>query len=216
MPLKSACPSWSWRLRASSCDGRSGEAPVDLQPKRGWRGGGLAPQLLRERGGCEVSDPTPGIALDWHHLGVSILSPDLSADHQALIQPAGYGQSWATGSPARVPLAFPVLRRATIKRNRTDAMSGDEHCVDISSVGERRLAQRRPLHPTLGQCSLQLAPPRPLPAGWVPRVTPITWRLSQDSHLCSFSSKPPVPHKIFLMSCGVELWGRVVGSSCAP
>uniref|UniRef100_A0A803VMY5 Voltage-dependent R-type calcium channel subunit alpha n=1 Tax=Ficedula albicollis TaxID=59894 RepID=A0A803VMY5_FICAL len=41
---------------------------------------------------------------------------------------------------AAVPLAFPVLRRATIKRNRTDAMSGDEHCVDISSVGERRLA----------------------------------------------------------------------------
>uniref|UniRef100_A0A8C9L567 Voltage-dependent R-type calcium channel subunit alpha n=1 Tax=Serinus canaria TaxID=9135 RepID=A0A8C9L567_SERCA len=41
---------------------------------------------------------------------------------------------------AAVPLAFPVLRRATIKRNRTDAMSGDEQCVDISSVGERRLA----------------------------------------------------------------------------
>uniref|UniRef100_A0A8C3NKC7 Voltage-dependent R-type calcium channel subunit alpha n=1 Tax=Geospiza parvula TaxID=87175 RepID=A0A8C3NKC7_GEOPR len=36
--------------------------------------------------------------------------------------------------------ALEVLRRATIKRNRTDAMSGDEHCVDISSVGERRLA----------------------------------------------------------------------------
>uniref|UniRef100_A0A8D2Q3Q9 Voltage-dependent R-type calcium channel subunit alpha n=1 Tax=Zosterops lateralis melanops TaxID=1220523 RepID=A0A8D2Q3Q9_ZOSLA len=31
--------------------------------------------------------------------------------------------------------ALEVLRRATIKRNRTDAMSGDEHCVDISSVG---------------------------------------------------------------------------------
>ncbi|XP_032552007.1 voltage-dependent R-type calcium channel subunit alpha-1E isoform X4 [Chiroxiphia lanceolata] len=47
--------------------------------------------------------------------------------------------------------ALDVLRRATIKRNRTDAMgSSDEHCVDISSVGERRLAQRRPLHPTLG------------------------------------------------------------------
>ncbi|XP_050162670.1 voltage-dependent R-type calcium channel subunit alpha-1E isoform X6 [Myiozetetes cayanensis] len=49
--------------------------------------------------------------------------------------------------------ALEVLRRATIKRNRTDAMnrdSSDEHCVDISSVGERRLAQRRPLHPTLG------------------------------------------------------------------
>uniref|UniRef100_A0A8C8BSB0 Voltage-dependent R-type calcium channel subunit alpha n=1 Tax=Otus sunia TaxID=257818 RepID=A0A8C8BSB0_9STRI len=48
--------------------------------------------------------------------------------------------------------ALEVLRRATIKRNRTDAMnrdSSDEHCVDISSVGERRLAQRRPLHPTL-------------------------------------------------------------------
>ncbi|XP_071607552.1 voltage-dependent R-type calcium channel subunit alpha-1E [Heliangelus exortis] len=44
--------------------------------------------------------------------------------------------------------ALEVLRRATIKRNRTDA--GEEHCVDISSVGERRLAQRRPLHPTLG------------------------------------------------------------------
>uniref|UniRef100_A0A8D2NDI9 Voltage-dependent R-type calcium channel subunit alpha n=1 Tax=Zonotrichia albicollis TaxID=44394 RepID=A0A8D2NDI9_ZONAL len=41
---------------------------------------------------------------------------------------------------AAVPLALPVLRRATIKRNRTDAMSGDEHCVDIASVGERRLA----------------------------------------------------------------------------
>uniref|UniRef100_A0A8C0VNT4 Voltage-dependent R-type calcium channel subunit alpha n=1 Tax=Cyanistes caeruleus TaxID=156563 RepID=A0A8C0VNT4_CYACU len=37
--------------------------------------------------------------------------------------------------------ALEVLRRATIKRNRTDAMSGDEHCVDIASVGERRLAQ---------------------------------------------------------------------------
>ncbi|XP_064283707.1 voltage-dependent R-type calcium channel subunit alpha-1E isoform X7 [Passer domesticus] len=49
--------------------------------------------------------------------------------------------------------ALEVLRRATIKRNRTDAMSGDEHCVDISSVGERRLAQRRPLHPTLGNPS---------------------------------------------------------------
>nr|XP_021141426.1 voltage-dependent R-type calcium channel subunit alpha-1E isoform X8 [Columba livia] len=49
--------------------------------------------------------------------------------------------------------ALEVLRRATIKRNRTDAMnrdSSDEHCVDIASVGERRLAQRRPLHPTLG------------------------------------------------------------------
>ncbi|KAJ7416236.1 hypothetical protein WISP_72798 [Willisornis vidua] len=49
--------------------------------------------------------------------------------------------------------ALEVLRRATIKRNRTDAMnrdSSDEHCVDISSVGERRLARRRPLHPTLG------------------------------------------------------------------
>uniref|UniRef100_A0A8C9G816 Voltage-dependent R-type calcium channel subunit alpha n=1 Tax=Pavo cristatus TaxID=9049 RepID=A0A8C9G816_PAVCR len=34
--------------------------------------------------------------------------------------------------------ALEVLRRATIKRNRTDAMnrdSSDEHCVDISSVG---------------------------------------------------------------------------------
>ncbi|XP_036243887.1 voltage-dependent R-type calcium channel subunit alpha-1E isoform X5 [Molothrus ater] len=49
--------------------------------------------------------------------------------------------------------ALEVLRRATIKRNRTDAMSGDEHCVDISSVGERRLAQRRRLHPTLGNPS---------------------------------------------------------------
>ncbi|XP_038000493.1 voltage-dependent R-type calcium channel subunit alpha-1E isoform X1 [Motacilla alba alba] len=49
--------------------------------------------------------------------------------------------------------ALDVLRRATIKRNRTDATSGDEHCVDISSVGERRLAQRRPLHPTLGNPS---------------------------------------------------------------
>ncbi|NXY05991.1 CAC1E protein, partial [Pteruthius melanotis] len=49
--------------------------------------------------------------------------------------------------------ALDVLRRATIKRNRTDAMSGDEHCVDISSVGERRLAQRRRLNPTLGNPS---------------------------------------------------------------
>ncbi|PKU45595.1 voltage-dependent r-type calcium channel subunit alpha-1e isoform x2 [Limosa lapponica baueri] len=42
--------------------------------------------------------------------------------------------------------ALEVLRRATIKRNRTDAMnrdSSDEPCVDIASVGERRLAQRR-------------------------------------------------------------------------
>uniref|UniRef100_A0A8C4KCS2 Voltage-dependent R-type calcium channel subunit alpha n=1 Tax=Dromaius novaehollandiae TaxID=8790 RepID=A0A8C4KCS2_DRONO len=49
--------------------------------------------------------------------------------------------------------ALEVLRRATIKRNRTDAMnrdSSDEHCVDIASVGERRLAQRRPLHPNMG------------------------------------------------------------------
>ncbi|XP_015491978.1 voltage-dependent R-type calcium channel subunit alpha-1E isoform X7 [Parus major] len=51
--------------------------------------------------------------------------------------------------------ALEVLRRATIKRNRTDAMSGDEHCVDIASVGERRLAQRRRLHPTLGNPSSQ-------------------------------------------------------------
>uniref|UniRef100_A0A8C3K733 Voltage-dependent R-type calcium channel subunit alpha n=1 Tax=Calidris pygmaea TaxID=425635 RepID=A0A8C3K733_9CHAR len=39
--------------------------------------------------------------------------------------------------------ALEVLRRATIKRNRTDAMnrdSSDEQCVDIASVGERRLA----------------------------------------------------------------------------
>ncbi|XP_031973304.1 voltage-dependent R-type calcium channel subunit alpha-1E isoform X2 [Corvus moneduloides] len=49
--------------------------------------------------------------------------------------------------------ALDVLRRATIKRNRTDAMSSDEHCVDISSVGERRLAQRRRLNPTLGNPS---------------------------------------------------------------
>ncbi|XP_074402507.1 voltage-dependent R-type calcium channel subunit alpha-1E isoform X4 [Zonotrichia albicollis] len=49
--------------------------------------------------------------------------------------------------------ALDVLRRATIKRNRTDAMSGDEHCVDIASVGERRLAQRRRLNPTLGNPS---------------------------------------------------------------
>ncbi|XP_050833407.1 voltage-dependent R-type calcium channel subunit alpha-1E isoform X2 [Serinus canaria] len=49
--------------------------------------------------------------------------------------------------------ALEVLRRATIKRNRTDAMSGDEQCVDISSVGERRLAQRRRLNPTLGNPS---------------------------------------------------------------
>ncbi|NXE69920.1 CAC1E protein, partial [Calcarius ornatus] len=51
--------------------------------------------------------------------------------------------------------ALEVLRRATIKRNRTDAMSGDEHCVDIASVGERRLAQRRRLNPTLGNPSSQ-------------------------------------------------------------
>ncbi|NWW60431.1 CAC1E protein, partial [Ifrita kowaldi] len=51
--------------------------------------------------------------------------------------------------------ALDVLRRATIKRNRTDAMSSDEHCVDIASVGERRLAQRRRLNPTLGNPSSQ-------------------------------------------------------------
>uniref|UniRef100_A0A8C0F3U1 Voltage-dependent R-type calcium channel subunit alpha n=1 Tax=Bubo bubo TaxID=30461 RepID=A0A8C0F3U1_BUBBB len=52
-------------------------------------------------------------------------------------------KSWATVALTAIPLPFPVLRRATIKRNRTDAMnrdSSDEHCVDISSVGERRLA----------------------------------------------------------------------------
>uniref|UniRef100_A0A8C9L353 Voltage-dependent R-type calcium channel subunit alpha n=1 Tax=Serinus canaria TaxID=9135 RepID=A0A8C9L353_SERCA len=59
--------------------------------------------------------------------------------YRAWIDKAGKGR-WATETPAAVPLAFPVLRRATIKRNRTDAMSGDEQCVDISSVGERRLA----------------------------------------------------------------------------
>uniref|UniRef100_A0A8B9VXD3 Voltage-dependent R-type calcium channel subunit alpha n=1 Tax=Anas zonorhyncha TaxID=75864 RepID=A0A8B9VXD3_9AVES len=39
---------------------------------------------------------------------------------------------------APLPLPLPVLRRATIKRNRTDTMnrdSSDEHCVDIASVG---------------------------------------------------------------------------------
>ncbi|NWW50437.1 CAC1E protein, partial [Pedionomus torquatus] len=44
------------------------------------------------------------------------------------------------GPPTPLLLPFPVLRRATIKRNRTDAMnrdSSDEHCVDIASVGER-------------------------------------------------------------------------------
>uniref|UniRef100_A0A8C0VIJ9 Voltage-dependent R-type calcium channel subunit alpha n=1 Tax=Cyanistes caeruleus TaxID=156563 RepID=A0A8C0VIJ9_CYACU len=60
--------------------------------------------------------------------------------YRAWIDKAGNG-CWATETPTPVPLAFPVLRRATIKRNRTDAMSGDEHCVDIASVGERRLAQ---------------------------------------------------------------------------
>uniref|UniRef100_A0A8C3NNS7 Voltage-dependent R-type calcium channel subunit alpha n=1 Tax=Geospiza parvula TaxID=87175 RepID=A0A8C3NNS7_GEOPR len=59
--------------------------------------------------------------------------------YRAWIDKAGKGR-WATETPTLVPLALPVLRRATIKRNRTDAMSGDEHCVDISSVGERRLA----------------------------------------------------------------------------
>lgn len=39
--------------------------------------------------------------------------------------------------------------------------SSDEHCVDIASVGERRLAQRRPLHPTLGQCCSKLFSPQP-------------------------------------------------------
>lgn len=37
------------------------------------------------------------------------------------------------------PCPGTVLRRATIKRSRTEAMtrdSSDEHCVDISSVGE--------------------------------------------------------------------------------
>uniref|UniRef100_A0A8D2NL17 Voltage-dependent R-type calcium channel subunit alpha n=1 Tax=Zonotrichia albicollis TaxID=44394 RepID=A0A8D2NL17_ZONAL len=59
--------------------------------------------------------------------------------YRAWIDKAGRG-CWATETPTAVPLALPVLRRATIKRNRTDAMSGDEHCVDIASVGERRLA----------------------------------------------------------------------------
>uniref|UniRef100_A0A8C5U9T3 Voltage-dependent R-type calcium channel subunit alpha n=1 Tax=Malurus cyaneus samueli TaxID=2593467 RepID=A0A8C5U9T3_9PASS len=52
--------------------------------------------------------------------------------YRAWIDKAGKGR-WASETRAAIPLAFPVLRRATIKRNRTDA--GDEHCVDISSVG---------------------------------------------------------------------------------
>uniref|UniRef100_A0A8C3RI01 Voltage-dependent R-type calcium channel subunit alpha n=1 Tax=Cyanoderma ruficeps TaxID=181631 RepID=A0A8C3RI01_9PASS len=53
----------------------------------------------------------------------------------------GWGQGDTCGDNGHYrPLVVRVLRRATIKRNRTDAMSGDEHCVDISSVGERRLA----------------------------------------------------------------------------
>uniref|UniRef100_A0A8C3IS63 Calcium voltage-gated channel subunit alpha1 E n=1 Tax=Chrysemys picta bellii TaxID=8478 RepID=A0A8C3IS63_CHRPI len=44
----------------------------------------------------------------------------------------------AGGRPRLPSSSFPVLRRATIKRNRTEAVnrdSSDEHCVDISSVG---------------------------------------------------------------------------------
>uniref|UniRef100_A0A8C4VAV3 Voltage-dependent R-type calcium channel subunit alpha n=1 Tax=Falco tinnunculus TaxID=100819 RepID=A0A8C4VAV3_FALTI len=60
--------------------------------------------------------------------------------YRAWIDKAEWGHLIA---PTPITLPFPVLRRATIKRNRTDAMnrdSSDEHCVDISSVGERRLA----------------------------------------------------------------------------
>lgn len=124
------------------------------------------------------------------------------------------------GPPTPIPLPFPVLRRATIKRNRTDAMnrdSSDEHCVDISSVGERRLAQRRPLHPTLGQCILELASPKPLPV--------IELRASHlsrgDCHSSAISASlapkganlllPPVPHKNCLdKSCPI----RAVSVSC--
>uniref|UniRef100_A0A8C3RGU3 Voltage-dependent R-type calcium channel subunit alpha n=1 Tax=Cyanoderma ruficeps TaxID=181631 RepID=A0A8C3RGU3_9PASS len=64
--------------------------------------------------------------------------------YRAWIDKAGKG--WGQGDTCgdnghyRPLVVRGVLRRATIKRNRTDAMSGDEHCVDISSVGERRLA----------------------------------------------------------------------------
>uniref|UniRef100_A0A8C4V873 Voltage-dependent R-type calcium channel subunit alpha n=1 Tax=Falco tinnunculus TaxID=100819 RepID=A0A8C4V873_FALTI len=55
--------------------------------------------------------------------------------YRAWIDKAEWGHLIA---PTPITLPFPVLRRATIKRNRTDAMnrdSSDEHCVDISSVG---------------------------------------------------------------------------------
>lgn len=102
-------------------------------------------------------------------------------------------------APTSISLPFPVLRRATIKRNRTDAMnrdSSDEHCVDISSVGERRLAQRRPLHPTLGQCSLELASPKPLPGSH-----PSPGDCHRSAISASLAAKganhllPPLPHK---------------------
>uniref|UniRef100_A0A7M4F516 Voltage-dependent R-type calcium channel subunit alpha n=1 Tax=Crocodylus porosus TaxID=8502 RepID=A0A7M4F516_CROPO len=50
----------------------------------------------------------------------------------------GHGFSWVTWVLELFSPSFLVLRRATIKRNRTEAMnrdSSDEHCVDISSVG---------------------------------------------------------------------------------
>lgn len=57
-------------------------------------------------------------------------------------QPSKFCPGWS-GCTYGLSLAFPfpgvVLRRATIKRSRTEAMtrdSSDEHCVDISSVGE--------------------------------------------------------------------------------
>uniref|UniRef100_A0A8C3EYN4 Voltage-dependent R-type calcium channel subunit alpha n=1 Tax=Corvus moneduloides TaxID=1196302 RepID=A0A8C3EYN4_CORMO len=61
--------------------------------------------------------------------------------YRAWIDKAGKGW-WPGGHPGGqwAPQTAGLLRRATIKRNRTDAMSSDEHCVDISSVGERRLA----------------------------------------------------------------------------
>lgn len=66
------------------------------------------------------------------------------------LAPLFRGSLWPTilsceqsGQVARVLTCLPspgaVLRRATIKRSRTEVMtrdSSDEHCVDISSVGE--------------------------------------------------------------------------------
>lgn len=154
------CPSLC--LKPSSV---SGEGPTDapLVSAAQWRDGErwMAPEarrwLLLQRSISGLG------SIECDH--ISIPCPDLnspSTDYGPMIRLLA---ELAHHGPTM--FFFPVLRRATIKRNRTDAMnrdSSDEHCVDISSVGERRLAQRRPLHPTLGQCSSKLSSPKHLTA----------------------------------------------------